>query len=219
MTDLRFPVERPARVLRGPRARGVAALHFPAVEPRRPDAAAAAEVDLTAVVAEARQQGLAAGHAEGLELGRAEGLRQVRQEVAGVLRGLEAQSAQLAAREQQALAELADEAAAFALAVVEELFGRELEVARAPGRDALARALRAAPGSGAAVARLHPADLEALVGEVGPDAGAALAPGRSVALVADATLGRGSCVLDVGETRVDARLDAALERLRDELAR
>lgn len=220
--NLARPAERPvARVLRGAWAESVATVAFPAVEGRHLGDADRDEpiVDLAAVVAEARAEGLAAGRAEGREQGRAEGLAQVRHELGGVVRALEAQVAQVAEREQQALHELADEATAFALAVVEELLGRELELAQAPGRDALARALRAAPGSGDALARLHPADLAALVGGEGPEAVADLHPGRALELVADPTLGPGSCVLDVGETRVDARLDAALERLREELRR
>ena len=61
------------------------------------------------------------------------------------------------------------------------------------------------------VARLHPDDLVAIADA--PD----LAPGRSLSLVPDAGLRPGDCVVDIAGCRIDARIDHALERIREVL--
>src|SRR5205085_9379880 len=95
--------------------------------------------------------------------------------------------------------------AAFEIARV--LVGHELEHSASVGNDAIARALQVAPTEGVIVARLHPA----IVGMVDPEAAA---PGRTLRVVADPTLAPGDCVVDVNGCHIDARLDAALDRVR-----
>jgi flagellar assembly protein FliH len=106
------------------------------------------------------------------------------------------------------MAELDERVIGFALEVAEQLIGHELAAATEPGRDALARAIAVAPDRGALVARLNPADVAGL--ESVED----LAPGREVAIVADASVQPGGCVLDVGACRIDAQLGPALDRVR-----
>jgi flagellar biosynthesis/type III secretory pathway protein FliH len=65
-----------------------------------------------------------------------------------------------------------------------------------------------APDQGHVVARLHPDDLAAL-GDPNN-----LALGRSLAIVPDAGLRPGDCVVDVNGCHIDARIDSALERIR-----
>jgi flagellar assembly protein FliH len=205
------------RVLRGHPAVRLPTMTLAAVEPVRRRTTLeehhAAEAEAAARVEAARQEAAVAGHAEGYARGYAEGLAESRATFAGLLGQLDAQAARLQQREAQAFAELAAAATTVATALVEVLLDRELALSASPGLDALARALRAAPEAGDVVARLNREDLE-LLGDV-----ADLAPGRTVDLVADPGIGRGSCVLDVGDTRVDARLDAALQRVREELAK
>jgi flagellar assembly protein FliH len=98
-----------------------------------------------------------------------------------------------------------------ALAVAGSILDREVATASDPGRDALVRALALAPDHETYLARVHPADLEAIT------AVAELAPGRTLELVADPTVGPGGCVVEAGSARIDARIDTALARVREVL--
>src|SRR5437773_1636371 len=81
--------------------------------------------------------------------------------------------------------------------------GRELQLSASPGSDALARALALVPAGCAAVARLHPDD----VASVGDLSGA-------VTVIADPAVEPGGCILEVGDSRIDAQLGSALDRVR-----
>jgi flagellar assembly protein FliH len=175
------------------------------LDPRRVDEAVAA--------------GRAAGHAAGFEAGLAEGRAQAAEEAAAALAATRARLDQLLGAAAAALSEverqhqaaldaMADRAAEVAFAVAEAVVGRELALAEAPGRDAVARALAAAgAGAGELVVHLHPADAETLTGPT-------LAGGRPVAVVADGSVEPGGCVARSGTTTVDARIATALERVR-----
>ncbi|MPY94776.1 MAG: hypothetical protein GEV08_17450, partial [Acidimicrobiia bacterium] len=154
-------------MLRGHRVRSAAPLAFPVVEAVRPRAAdiGGPALDPAVELEAARREAAAAGHVEGYAAGRAEGLEEARRRVVALLCQIDAERSELVEREERAFAELAAAATEVSFAVVEVLLGRELELATSPGRDALARALRAAPDGGAAVARLNPADLD-LLGDV-----------------------------------------------------
>jgi flagellar assembly protein FliH len=115
------------------------------------------------------------------------------------------------ARQGGALAALEDQLAGAALELAEAILGRELVLATAPGRDAIARAIRLAGEAGQATVRLHPADV-ATLGQV-----EGIAPGRELTVVADPAVEPGGCLLEAGATRVDARLGSALERVREVL--
>ncbi len=90
------------------------------------------------------------------------------------------------------------------------LIGRELEIARNPGLDSVARALSLAPSSEALIARVHPDDLGAL-GEIeklisGDGAG-------KLEILGDPEVERGGCILEAGPCRIDAQIGPALERV------
>ncbi len=173
----------------------------------------------------------AAGHAQGYAAGWAEGRRRValasqdaassaaatlaedRRELAtrqaGLLEALAAAAEQVRGSVAARHDELAEGALHLALQIAEAVVGHELAVAAAPGRDALARALRAVERPGEVVVRLHPEDLAELDG--------AAPAGRSVTLVPDAGLRRGDAVAETEDGLVDATVDGALARVREVL--
>lgn len=179
------------------------------LDPRRVDAA----------VAEGRAAGYEAGYQAGLAEGRAAAETRSAALLAATSRRLDdlvaAVAAALAGAEQHhraSLEALADRATEVAFAVAEAVVGRELELAAAPGRDAVARALAAAPpGDTELVVHLHPSDAEAV-------AAAPVTGARPITIVPDETLAPGDCTARVGTTTVDARIGAALDRVRTVLA-
>jgi flagellar assembly protein FliH len=157
-------------------------------------------------------EGRAAGHRDGVATAHAEARRQVEATVSDTLAGLGAAAADLVAREAPTFAEVESAAIGLALELAEAILDREITVADDPGRDALRRALALAPDHDALVAHLHPADLERL-GEV-----AGLAPGRDLRLVADPSVRSGGCQIVSGAARIDARIESALQRVREVLS-
>lgn len=184
---------------------------------------------LQAVVAEAsrvavergRAEGHVAGYAAGLHAAAAEAAvaaeaQRVAQaaaeqrrdaEVSAALEVLAAATQALLEREAVAVQEVERAVVELALDLARAVLGRELAVCSDPGRDALARALALAPEATPATARLHPDDAAAL-SDV-----AALAAGRDLVLVADASVERGGCVVDTAGRHIDAQIGPALERV------
>lgn len=206
------------------------------VDPRLEQAfAEAAET----VRAAARAEGYAAGWAAGRRAAAAAAAEEAAQERAA-MQTVEARRAAAHAAAVAALHRAADEharravptyeqaadaVAATAFAVVEELLGRELALARDPGRDAVRRALSMLPDGVAAgsaggppvTVRLHPSDAAALTAAALTAADPAdLPPG--VTIVPDPGLARGDAVAECGPCHVDARLGAAVARVREVLA-
>ncbi|MCP3911072.1 MAG: hypothetical protein GY713_08985 [Actinomycetia bacterium] len=166
-------------------------------------------------IAYLEQQAAERGHAEGfkrgMEEGHEQGLTSSRAEVHTALDGLDAAAGQLKAEAEKLQIEMDDKLLDLALEVVQVLLDRELEVAEHLGNDALRRALRVAPPVGDIRARLNPIDLAALAGDGDP------VDPRVVELVADHSLDRGDCMLEVGSTLIDARISTALARFREAL--
>lgn len=175
------------------------------------------------VVAEAEARGYADGHAAGYQDGYAAGQQDAVEEAAqadrarteaveAALAALATAAADLSACRGADLADVEDALVDGAFELATAVVGRELQLADAPGRDALARALRLADSREPVLARLHPDDVATLGDH------AELAPGRDVTVVADATVERGGCLVELGDGRVDARLSTALERVKAVLA-
>ena len=164
-----------------------------------------------AAVAEGRERGFAQGHEDGVMVARREAAAQESQRRALIERAIAALEEAVAgcrARETTALEAIEDDVAALAFELLETLLGRELELSRAPGRDAVARGIALISGWDPVRVRLHPDDIET-VGDV-----ADLAAGRDLTVVADPAIEPGGCVVEQGSTRVDAQLGPALERVR-----
>jgi len=197
---------------------------FDLVDPeaeRRGAAAIAWAVAYRDGVEEGRRAGFAQGHsdgfAEGLERGRELSLDEGRRAAAELLGSFEARTRSTL----DDLARIGDEVGAqsteLAVQIAELLLDRELSVSTDPGADAIRRAARLLPDTGAAelealTARLHPADLDRLSATP-----VELIAGRSLNIAVDPTVAPGSCVLESGATRVDTSIPAALARVREVL--
>jgi len=190
------------------------------------------EPAFAAAVGQAVEEGRVAGYARGVAEGRAAAaaeaaavaaeeaarLRAREQghddQVAVALAAVAAACAGLDARQGPRLAEIESAVLDAAYHVATALAGRELVLSAEPHAEGVARAMRlVAPGE-PLVVHLHPADASAL----GDPARHPLTAGRDVRVVADASLRPGDCLVDAGATRVDARLSAALARVREVLA-
>lgn len=100
-----------------------------------------------------------------------------------------------------------------AIQLAEAIIGRELELAAAPWRDSIRRALQLASPETEIRLRLHP-----------EDATAALADGQLVnelselvKIVPDHTVERSGAIADAGSCRIDAQISSAIDRVRDAL--
>jgi flagellar assembly protein FliH len=174
----------------------------------------------------AQQEGFDAGYADGLLQGRAEAeqalaaeraadqerLRERIEELIGARDVLLSAAARLESRQTAALADVEEMVLRAAYDVAEAIVGRELKLAADPVRDAVSRAMSLVPIEAAVVLRLHPEDAALL------DLTAEWTRGQEVHVVADRSLERGDCIADAGPTRVDARIAAALNRVREVLA-
>jgi len=181
--------------------------------------APAAPLDPAAARAQAQQgydDGYQAGIAEGLAAGRATAAA----ETAGIIARAEALCRSLAEaaddlRRRQALEleGLEDALARAAFDLATAVVGRELQLSSSPGNDALARALALVPAGCIATARLHPDDVASL------EAISTMLPGDTpgppgVTVIADPAVEPGGCILEVGDSRIDAQLASALDRVR-----
>jgi len=171
-------------------------------------------VSLDPVVARAQVQ---QGYDDGYQAGLAEGLAAGRAAAAGesaaavgraeaLFRSLVEAADDLRRRQALELKGLEDTLARTAFDLAAAVVGRELQLSSSPGADALARALALVPAGCMATARLHPDDVASL----------GAAP-ESVAVIADPAIEPGGCILEVGNSRIDAQLGSALDRVRSAL--
>lgn len=182
--------------------------------------------ELARLRAHAHAEGYAAGHAEGstaaaavvaeAERAAAERLLDVQarweRRVASAAAALGAAATRLDEAATPVAEEIRETILGTVLTLVEDLLGRELELADSPVLDAIRRALTFCPSDAPAVVRVHPDDLA----EVPAEALAALPD--SVRVVGDASIERTGAVADIGSRRIDAQLQAALARVQAVLA-
>ncbi len=164
----------------------------------------------------AREEARRAGYEEGLRLAAEEAAqrRTIFEEMfvgrlADAMSFLENAALFVRAQLSDELDRLAKSATELALEIVEAVLQHEIALSANPGADAIARALALVPASTPAVARCNPADVE-LLGEISHPL---------LSFVADPSVGRGGCVLDTGVTLVDARIEAAVARVKELLDR
>ncbi len=172
--------------------------------------------------AAARATGYAAGWASGAQAAHATARARLQEQTAAVEQArelelgrlqaarvaLENAAAQVAVASVPAVDRVTDAVLEAALQLAAAVLGHEPLAASAPGRDALVRALRGAPGACDPTVRLHPDDAATLAdGEVP----------TGVVVVADPALARGDSVLRHSCGSVEVLLQAALARARAEL--
>lgn len=191
---------------------GFASLAFPSLRDRGRES----------IEARARVSGHAAGYAAGLKAASIEGARRAAaleadaertalenaRRTNAALEVLDAAARALDARLAPVLVGAQDALAAASVDIAEAIIGRELTVAPDSALSALKRALDHAETDAVITVRMNPADLDALDGETRE----AVAVG--VRLQADARLSPGDAVAELPNGYLDARIGAALDRVR-----
>lgn len=110
-------------------------------------------------------------------------------------------------REATALHDVEDEIVRAAFEIARSVLARELRVAEDPGAEAIARAIGLLPGRDSALVRLSPEDAATLnINRV--DAG-----GRQIEVIADPAVESGGCVVESGNTTIDAQLSSVLAKV------
>jgi flagellar assembly protein FliH len=171
-------------------------------------------------------------HARGLEQGRQEGLRQAADQIqkratelaekasrdglATTLPAMKAAVQALVIERDRWLAEWESTAVRLAAAIAEKLIKRHLEIHPEVAREMITNALQLAAGTPHIKLRVH-SDDAALLGEHAADVVRALASSGDAEIVPDATLARGSCVIQTKHGTIDARLETLLNRIVSEL--
>ncbi len=162
------------------------------------------------------EQGLTEGRAKGLEEGRRQGreeaLKQAGPRLRAAAEAFDAVATELRGRREELLREARRSVLEVALRLAERVVHRYAEVDGQTVVRQLDAALSHVAQPVDALARVHPDDLaavEAAMAELGRrhELGAALR------VEADAAVGRGGCVLQYGQGRLDATLETQLRRL------
>jgi flagellar assembly protein FliH len=171
----------------------------------------------------ARAQGYAVGWAEGRREARARAVEDAEAAAELARRAEERREAEhravvealvLAADELRAAvtevcARVGEQATELALAVTEELVGRELSAAADPGADVVRRVLAVVPDGATPQVRLHPS--------VGASPALSHLADRGLVVVPDPTIEPHDAVVETDDTVIDLRIPAALDRLREVL--
>jgi flagellar assembly protein FliH len=191
------------------------AFHLEVMDDLHPGSVDDAERRIASAIEDGYESGYQAGHRAAADRAEADAQAdrtRFRTRAAGVLDALERAAHELQARELAEANAIEDAIVTGAIELAAALVGRYLAEAEAPGRDALRRALAAAPRTGPITVRLHPDDLAALadLDELEPD---------RVRLVADPTIAVGGCIADGDAWSIDAQLHTALERVRSAATR
>ena len=178
----------------------------------------------------AAAEGYAAGHAAGMQAGTAraqmaaEAIAAAAAQAAAVtaaktdiaLGALRAAASALEASVLPTLQGAEDVVLQTAVELAEALVGRELtftaEQGRAPGLDAVGRALASMPGTAPVTVRLSPADMAAL--DLTAAAALPSASGRPVEFIKDFGVERGGAIAQCDAVQIDAQLGAAMARIR-----
>lgn len=181
--------------------------------------AAAAELRLKST-----QEGREAGRREGLQESarrieeQAEAIAEARvaERLGQALPAWEQLVRSLAEEKDRWLGEWESTAVSLCVGIAGRIVRRELAAHPERARELMARALELAAGSPQVTVRLHPDDL-ALLGPQGSEVVRTLSACSEAALVGDATIERGGCLIETRHGKIDATLETQLQRIADEL--
>jgi flagellar biosynthesis/type III secretory pathway protein FliH len=174
--------------------------------------------------AKLREAGRLAGHAEGYEEGMAKGLKQGHDEALAAVSQrlaelLDRWSKTLDILQQNMPAHVADarsDMVKLSLAIAEKVTHQTALRDRAVAQATMEDTLGLIGSARKVVIHVHP-DEEALLQEYLPDLLAKMRTIESVELVSDESVGAGGCIAKFGAGEVDARLQAQLDRIANEL--
>ncbi len=158
----------------------------------------------------------ARGHAEG----EAAGFARARNELATAVAAVRGVVQEVREARESWDRGLEDNLAALATAVARRVVEQELEHAPEALRGLVREAISMYPVDQTVKVRMHPDDLELLAEcDESTSPGEAVAGNREVSWMADASVGRGGCVVEGPDRIVDGRVDKTLERIYWELTR
>ncbi len=182
---------------------------------------------LTALADRAREAARAQGYAVGWAEGRREALQRAEEDAAAVaemarraeerretehravVEALALAAEELRAAVAEVCARVGEQAADLAIAVTEELVGRELLAVGDHGADVVRRVLSVVPDGATPQVRVHPS--------VGSSPAVADLTGRGLHVVPDPEMDPHDAVVETDHTVIDLRIPAALDRLREAL--
>jgi flagellar assembly protein FliH len=162
----------------------------------------------------ARTQGFEQGYNEGLEAAHAAVVAATEDANKRVRRALAALSEAVDnfdRREATALVAVENEILTAAFAIARSVLQREIATAADPGAEALARSMELLPERGDVVARMNPDDVATLSMELIETST------RNIRVVPDPRVELGGCIVEVGDTKIDAQVSSALTKVGEAL--
>lgn len=228
-----------SRILKAHDARGLGSrvvFNYEDIRKRCDDSIEAAERKAAEILENASREAEAIrskAHASGLAAGRESGIRDIETEVqrraiqiaeqisADKLRStlpamIEAVSA-LDRERDRWLAEWEAFGIRLSVAVAEKIVRRQLDLQPETAATMFAETLRLAAGSTSISLRLNPNDV-ALLGDHPAELARSMSSCADAAIVPDATVSRGGCVVESQHGVIDARIETQLQRIVDELS-
>jgi flagellar assembly protein FliH len=170
-------------------------------------ATAAPSID-PAMLAQLEADAYARGRIDGERAGVARGEAAAAEALAGPLATLQSIAAQLSTAEQRWLSTLDENVAALAVAVAQQIIGREVQTDPSTVLGVVHAAIATFPIDQPLTVRIHPDDMPVVQNAMASDSIL-----REIRVFADQAVIRGGALIDGRERIVDGRVDTALERV------
>ena len=169
-----------------------------------------------AILEQTRQAELDEAYLRGMHEGREQGEQGERARLRGAMMAAESALDDVRAGETRWLANIEENIAAIAIAVAQQIVGREVATSSDMVLTIVTRAVQEFGLDQALSIRLNPGDLESLQSverSASEDPTSTVTTGREVRWLSDARIEPGGCVVEGRERIVDGRVDTGLERL------